>query len=344
MSFRVQLLPSQREFLAARQETLLEAALRAGVALKYSCGSGGCGDCSGRVVSGQVRDIQHHDFKFPQAQQEAGHVLMCCSAAESDLVIEVNEIGGAEEIPLQQIVTRVDKLEPLQDDTLILHLRTPRSQTLHFLAGQHVSLSIDGLAPRNKSLASCPCNAMNLQFHIHRVQGDAFSEYVFNELKTGQSVTIEGPRGNFSLDEASKRPIIFIAYETGFAPIKSIVEHTFALEAEQAIHLYWMVRHDGRHYLQNLCRSWVDAMDNFKYTPLQHGESGGSSWEDAANAELDGRDMAMLGAAITADYPDMSGFDVYLTAPDTGMERIASLLMQHGLPAAQLHLDVMQRS
>ncbi|HEU0187831.1 MAG TPA: 2Fe-2S iron-sulfur cluster-binding protein [Gallionellaceae bacterium] len=343
MTFRIQLLPSGKEFMAARNETLLDSALRAGVAVKYSCNSGACGDCNGRLVSGQVRDTQPHDFRFSEAQKEAGYMLMCCTAPESDLVIEAQEIGSAEEIPLQKIVTRVEKLEPLQDDILILHLRTPRSQTLHFLAGQHVSLSIDGVLPRNKSVASCPCNAMNLQFHIHRVQGDAFSEYVFDQLQPGQEVTLEGPSGHFTLDEASKRPIVFVAYETGFAPIKSIIEHTFALEAEQPIHLYWMVRHGGRHYLQNLCRSWVDALDNFTYTPLQLDDGGGSSWEDTDDAALDVRDMEALAAAITADYPDLSGFDVYLTAPDSAMDRIAQLLGQHGLPPAQLHQDVMQR-
>lgn len=343
MTFRIQLLPSGKAFMAARNETLLEAALRAGVAVKYSCNSGACGDCAGRVVSGQARDVQHHDFHLTDEQKDAGYVLMCCAAPDSDLVIEAQEIGGAEEIPLQNIVTRVEKLEPLQDDILILHLRTPRSQTLHFLAGQHVSLSIDGVPSRNKAVASCPCNAMNLQFHIHRVQGDAFSEYVFDRLQPGQSVTIEGPRGNFTLDESSTRPIIFVAYETGFAPIKSIIEHALALEAEQPIHLYWMVRHGGGHYMQNLCRSWVDALDNFKYTPLQQDGNGGSWWEDANDAELDARDMETLAAAITADYPDLGGFDVYLTAPDSALDRIARRLHQHGLPPAQLHEDVMLR-
>lgn len=343
MTFRIQLLPSGKEFMAARNETLLDSALRAGVALRYSCNSGACGDCSGRLVSGQVRDTQHHDFRLSEAQVAEGYVLMCCAAPESDLVIEAQEIGGAEDIPLQNIVTRVEKLELLQDDILILHLRTPRSQTLHFLAGQHVSLSIDGGPPRNKAVASCPCNAMNLQFHIHRVQGDDFSEYVFDRLQPGQPVTIEGPRGNFTLDESSKRPIIFVAYETGFAPIKSIIEHTFALEAEQPIHLYWMVRHGGRHYMQNLCRSWVDALDNFTYTPLQQEGNSGRWWEDANDAELDARDMETLAEAITVDYPDLSGFDVYLTAPDSAMGRIAHHLHQYGLPPVQLHLDVMHR-
>ena len=83
MAFRIQLLPSGKAFMAARNETLLEAALRAGVALKYSCNSGVCGDCAGRVISGQARDVQHHDFHLTDEQKDAGYVLMCCAAPDS---------------------------------------------------------------------------------------------------------------------------------------------------------------------------------------------------------------------------------------------------------------------
>jgi len=344
MSFRVRLLPSGKEFTTEKNETVLEAALRSGIALNYSCNTGTCGGCGGRIKSGQIRETQQHDYHLSDTQKAQGHVLLCVTAAQSDLEIEVKEAGGIEDIPLQQIPTKVEQMERIQDDIMILHLRTPRSQTLRFLAGQHLSLAIAGMQPRNKSLASCPCNAMHLQFHIRRVPGDPFSEYAFTELKISQTVTVEGPWGNFSLDEGSKRPIIFVAYETGFAPIKSIIEHAIALELEQPLHLYWMAKQPGNHYLNNLCRSWLDALDNFSYTALTgDGLSGESSWETSTDPVAGRRDMEAAAAAIVADHPDLSGFDIYLTAPESGMDGIIKFLQQHGLPKRQLHLDVMKR-
>ncbi|MHB8166343.1 MAG: 2Fe-2S iron-sulfur cluster-binding protein [Sulfuricella sp.] len=344
MSFRVHLLPSGKEFTAEKNETVLEAALRSGIALNYSCNTGTCGGCGGRILSGQIRETRQHDFHLSDTQKAQGHVLLCVTAAQSDLEIEVKEAGGIEDIPLQMIPTKVEQMERVQDDTMILHLHTPRTQTLRFLAGQHLSLAIAGLPPRNKSLASCPCNAMHLQFHIRRVPGDPFSEYVFTQLKISQTVTVEGPWGNFSLDESSKRPIIFVAYETGFASIKSIIEHAIALELEQPLHLYWMAHRPGNHYLNNLCRSWLDALDNFSYTALTGDDlSGESSWEASTDPVVGLRDMQAAGAAIVADHPDLAGFDVYLTAPESSTEEIVGLLQRHGLPKGQLHLDVMKR-
>lgn len=344
MSFRVRLLPSGKEFSAEKTETVLEAALRSGIALKYNCNTGACGDCEGKVISGQVRAAIHHDFVLSETQKAQGTVLLCCTAAASDLELEVHEASGVEDIPRQRIATKTERLERLQDDTMILHLRTPRSQSLRFLAGQHLSLTIEGVPTRSKSLASCPCNAMQLQFHIRRVPGDPFSDYVFTQLKPAQTVMIEGPWGSFTLDEASRRPIIFVAYETGFAPIKSIIEHALALELDQPLHLYWMTHQPASHYLHNLCRSWLDALDNFKYTALS-GEpsSGASCWEASADPAAGLRDMAAVGAAIVADYPDLAGYDVYLTAPDSAMAEISGLLQRAGLPQAQLHMDVMKR-
>ena len=344
MSFQVRLLPSGKEFTAEKNETVLEAALRSGISLNYSCNNGSCGGCGGRIKSGQVRETQQHDFHFSDTQKAQGHVLLCVNAAQSDLEIEVKEAGGIEDIPLQLIPTKVEQMERIQDDIMILHLRTPRSQTLRFLAGQHLSLAIAGMPPRNKSLASCPCNAMHLQFHIRHVPGEPFSEYVFRQLKPSQTVMIAGPQGSFTLDESSRRPIILLAYETGFAPIKSIIEHAIALELEQPLHLYWMVHKPGEHYLKNLCRSWLDALDNFKLTLLDGGSSAGKScWEASADSALGRCDMETAGTAITADYPDLSGYDVYLTAPDSSVQEIASLLQRSGLPKEQLHLDVMKR-
>lgn len=344
MSYKIRLLPSGREFSAEKTETVLDAALRSGVALDYNCNSGACGGCGGRVMAGRVRQTRLHDFNFSAAQKADGHVLLCTSAAESDLEIEVREAGSVDDIPLQRITTRVERLERIQDDTLILRLRTPRSQSLRFLAGQHVSLGIDGGPSRNKSLASCPCNAMQLQFHIRHVPGDPFSEYVFTQLKPSQSVMIEGPWGNFTLDETSRRPILFVAYETGFAPIKSIIEHAIALELEQPMHLYWMAHRPGDHYLQNLCRSWLDALDNFRFSPLSGQPlTGINSWEGTSDPTADARDMKILGTAIATDYPSLSGHDVYLTAPEDAQETICSLLLQQNLPPPHLHLDSMKR-
>lgn len=349
MTAKVTLQPSAREFSVETGETVLEAALRSGVSIPYNCNTGTCGDCRARIVAGQLSRELPHDYVIKPAERDRGVVLLCCAMTESDLAIEVREAGSPADIPPEQIATTVYRIEQPTDDVTVLHLRTPRSHTLRFLAGQHATIRIDGLSPRNKSIASCPCNGMFLQFHIRNVPGDAFSEYVFNDLKTRDKVEVEGPFGAFTLDEDSRRPIVFLAYETGFASVKSLIEHAIALEKPQHMHLYWVARDASDHYLANYCRSWQDALDDFAFTPLT-AEDGAA----AANSLLNGiadvrqlsgaeRAMALAGAQVVNDYPDLSDFDVYASGPRSILSVGRQLLVEHRLPEERLFVDHIER-
>lgn len=349
MTAKVTLQPSAKEFYVEQGETVLEAALRSGVSIPYNCNNGTCGDCRARLVSGELSRELPHDYVIKQAERDRGVVLLCCAMTTSDLAIEANEAGSPADIAAENITTSVYKIEQPTDDITVLHLRTPRSRTLRFLAGQHATIRIDGLPPRNKSIASCPCNGMFLQFHIRNVPGDPFAQYVFERLKSRDKVELEGPFGAFTLDEDSRRPIVFLAYETGFASIKSLIEHAIALEKAQHMHLYWVARDQSDHYLANYCRSWQDALDDFVFTPLTadtrddvHDSplAGMADLDTLSNAE---RAMAVCGARVVHDYPDLSGFDVYASGPRSILSVGKQLLTEHQLPEARLFVDHIER-
>jgi CDP-4-dehydro-6-deoxyglucose reductase len=334
VTFQVQVLPQGRAFEAAPRETLLEAALRAGLSPPYRCNNGSCGECRARLVSGRLHNGRPHEFRLRTAEKANGWFLLCCSAPASDLQIETAVAGEAADIAPQRIAARVGKIVPLAADLASLELRTPRSQALRFLAGQHVRLTIPGLPPRSKSIASCPCHATRLEFHLRRVAGDPFAAHVFNALRPGDPVTVEGPWGRFTLRADSRRLAAFLAYETGLAPVKSLIEHAVASEYPGALHLYWVVRAPGGHYLENWCRSLLDALDGFACT-LIVGDDG---------ADPDGSPPArrhMLAAArqLLADYPAIAECDVYASGPPAHMTDARQLLLAHGLPAAQLLVD-----
>lgn len=336
MTARIRLLPSGHEFDAEAGETVLEAALRSGLALRYSCNSGSCGECRARLVSGELGAVQHHDYLLSERERADGQFLLCRAAAATDLVLEAMEARGAADVPVQRITTQVSKLAPLSRDVMELQLRTPRSQTLWFLAGQHVRVQLPGLAPRHKSIASCPCNGMQLHFHVRRTAGDPFAEHVFARLKLRDAVDIEGPFGDFVLDEAAQRPLLFIAFETGFAPIKSLVEHAISLEFGQPIRLYWIARHGEDHYLANYCRSWQDALDDFAFFPV----SGAAPTDGMTAAEAA---LARASGQICAAHPDLSGYDVYVNGPEVLFAGLTAALVAQGLPPQRLFMDRVQR-
>ena len=299
MSAHVEVRPSGHEFFVDGNDTLLEAALRAGLSVDYGCSGGTCGKCTARVLSGQVQQVRHSDHVMSAADKAAGRVLMCCTTAVGDLVIEAQEAGGSGDIEFQSIDAKVRKVAPLGDGVRLVHLQTPRTSRLRFLAGQSVRLVLPGGAARELPVASCPCDDRNLEFHVAARAGDPFREAVFGSLAAGDTVRVEGPRGDFVLDEESPRPFVFVAADAGFAPVKSLVEHAIALETAPAIRLVWVASPPAGHYLDNLCRSWKEALDDFHYVAIAaEGDAGDGPVADRAMARV----MEALPATEACDY------------------------------------------
>lgn len=331
MSAHVTVKPSGREFFVEGSETLLKAALRAGLAPNYGCGNGVCGLCKARVVAGETRTVLPSDYHFSEAEKAQNHVLMCaCTALSSDLVLEVLEAGAPEDIPEQRIVAKVRRIDALNADVMRLHLQTPRSNRLRFLAGQRVTLGIragvrDGGDVHGEfPVASCPCDDRNLIFHVsrndRRTASADFSACLFDgRVRLADDVSVWGPWGSFVLENSSPRPLVFIAVEEGFAPINSLIEHAIAVDAAESITLYWASAQPGGQYLPNQCRAWAAALDEFSYLPLG----------------IDELPAALAANAALADS------DIYLAGAAQSVEPVATALLAAGVPAARLHVEAL---
>jgi CDP-4-dehydro-6-deoxyglucose reductase len=304
VSAQVIVRPSGHEFFVEGRDTLLQAGLKAGLKLNYGCGNGSCGLCKARVIAGEVVKVMNCDYPLSEAERLQGYTLLCAhSAGSGSIVIEALEAGKATEIPLQELSVRVHSVKPLAPDTLLLHLQTPRTSRLRFLAGQRVTVvggdEDDGA--RSYPIASCPCDDRNLHLHIARDDADPFAVKLFGGgIRPGSTLALSGPVGTFTLADG-ERPLAFIACDTGFAPIKSLIEHALAVGATESISLDWLaLRADGQ-YLANQCRAWEAAFDDFRY---------------AAHSATDPAEGARgVVAALAAAVP-LSARDVYVAGPE----------------------------
>lgn len=309
MGHLVTLSPSGRQIRVEPGETILAAARREQLPLNFNCERGSCGSCRARILEGKLAEHLHHDYVFKVADQQYPMLLSCRAIPASDMMIELMEVAEPTDVPLQSIDVQVTRVERLGRNMAALHLRTPRSKPLQFLAGQYVSLTVDSLPAQYKSIASCPCNGRDLQFHVHYLPDDEFSRYVFDQLEPKAHVLLEGPHGDFVLSGNDGRRMLFIAIDGGFAPIKSLVEHAVALERSQPMRLVWLVQEAGGHYLANQCRAWRDALDNFSF-------------------ELLGPDAAP--DVFTGSLNEWLQADIYINGPEAITARMATSLQKLG--------------
>ena len=322
-----------RTFPAEGRETLLEAAIRAGVSLPYGCSAGNCGLCRARLAAGETAAVRHHDYAFTAAERAQGYFLLCSRAAAGDVVLALDDPDAAA-IPLQRLQAKVRSAEREGPDLLRLRLRPPRRERLRFLAGQYARLRL-GEAAAEAAIASCPCEERHLDFHLRRREGDAFSAAAFG-LRPGAAVELEAPLGRFTFDEDSPRPAAFVAFDTGFAAVQSILEHVTARESARPLRLFRVVCARADLYLDNLCRSWADALDELSYTPLALAEDF-AEWE----ADPGGLDrLEALLARIVDALGDLSAHDLYVCAPAAVVERFEALALARGLARGQFHAEV----
>lgn len=321
MTAVVRILPSGHEFVVEADEPLLEAALRSGLALEFGCANGSCGECRGRVTEGEVRRIRFHDYVIRDAEKRAGTVLLCSCTADADVTIEAGEAGGPDDIPLQSVRARFYRQEAAADGVAMVHLRIMRGKMLRFLAGQHVHLKFSGKESADISIASCPCDGLNLEFHFDAGNAGALGARALAGFTKSDRFEIEGPRGRFTLDETSRRPLVFIAGDTAIAPVKSIIEHAINLELAQPVFLRWHTTRAGGHYMHNYFRSLTDALDEFSYAPLEGGVS----------------------AESLVGLPDAGTVDAYLAGGEAFVTAAGELLLARGLPKERLFIDALNR-
>ena len=135
MSFTVTLQPAQRSFQVQRDEPILSAAIRHGIGLPYGCRDGACGSCKSRLLEGRVIHGAHQLKALSTAEEDAGYILPCCAAAQTDCVIEARSVPGAGEFPVLKMPARVLSLQRAAADVLIMKLQLPANRTCNTAPG-----------------------------------------------------------------------------------------------------------------------------------------------------------------------------------------------------------------
>ncbi len=197
MTFKATIKPSNHSFPIEVGESILDAGLKHGHVLPYGCRNGVCGACKGKILEGSVDIGNFQGHVLSDIEIAAGMALFCCAKPQSDLVIECHEVSTDKDIPAKTLPCRVHKLEKLADDVMVIYLKLPANERMQFLSGQYVDILLKEGKPRSFSLANAPHDDEFLQLHVRNIQGGAFTQHVFTEMKVRDIMRIKGPLGTF---------------------------------------------------------------------------------------------------------------------------------------------------
>jgi NAD(P)H-flavin reductase/quinol-cytochrome oxidoreductase complex cytochrome b subunit len=301
--YHIMVHPDNRIIPVREGETVLDACLRENVPMPFECRNGGCGVCKGSVVYGQVDLGAYQPSVLSEDERRAGRALFCVCTPLSDVEIEYEPKETPGGIPVQVHAAKVERMVRLTDDVMQIFLRPEKGERLRFYAGQYINILLPDGDKRAFSFASAPHAAGELiELQIRWIKGGKFTTHVFTGMKEGDTVRFEGPLGAFFLREDSRKPIIFVAGATGFAPVKSMVEHAFHTGLRRQMILYWGVRGLKDLYLPDLPRQWEREHPNFKFVPVLSDPRPEDQW---------GGRTGLVHEAILEDFPNLAGHQIY---------------------------------
>jgi len=303
------LVPSGRAFPVDDGETILQAALRAGVVLPYGCKDGACGSCKSQLMEGQVDYGTYQRKALSDAEKEQGGVLICCATAKTDVVIKARVVAAEGMMTVRKMPCRVQSITRAAPDVAIVKLQLPANDKFEYLAGQYIDILLKDGKRRSYSMASAPQANNVVELHIRHTPGGAFTDAIFgsgtpsaNAVKEKDILRFEGPQGTFFLREDSTKPMIMLASGTGFAPIKAVIEHAASKNSQRPIVLYWGGRRPHDLYQSELAQQWEKSLPNFRYVPVVSDALPEDGWA--------GR-TGFVHRAVMEDFPDLSGHQVY---------------------------------
>lgn len=294
MAFDIRIAGTELHFPCDAGQNILDAALKAGIEMPYSCRKGVCGNCAGGVAAGEVASP-------PSEAKPVGQHLYCQCTPLSDVELVPAAWHRVDPSARKTFTAKVFRNTLASADVNVLQLRLPAGQRAKFKAGQYLQVTLPDGSRRSYSMANPPHESDGLQLHIRHVPGGAFTQLVPG-LQPGDPLQVELPFGNFELKEESTVPMLCVVGGTGFAPVKSLLDDMVKKKVQRPVTLLWGGRDRGGLYLMQAVERWQKLLPGFEFVPVL---------EDAADAAALGGFHGRVDDALRARCADLAGHEVY---------------------------------
>lgn len=323
-------------FPQAEGDTLLQAALRAGIGLPYECSSGGCGSCKVELIEGEADNLWEQAPGLQERDRRRNRVLACQCRATGPLRIKVR--AASEYLSRVAPVRRRAKLlgsEAITHD--IREFRFAAPGAADFEPGQYAQLAIPGVdAPRAYSMSNTANADGEWHFQIRQVAAGKASTQLFEQLRPGDEIGIDGPYGLASLRTEAPRDLVCIAGGSGLAPMISIARG--AAEAgmleDRQLHFFYGARTPRDVCGEALLRALPGYGECILYHPVvsEPGDAPEAPWRGETGFVHEAV-KRVLGARL----PDC---EFYFAGPPRMTQSLQEMLMlEHQVPFERVHFD-----
>ena len=328
---RLTIEPLGRSLEVAPGNTLLEAALSAGVPFPYSCKVGTCTSCKCRLLEGDVRAARDFSYALTGEELRGGYILACQSVPKGDVRIHLAHERSGPSFIIKTISGVVARTQPLACDVVELTVRL--DEPMLYEAGQYADLVVEGIdRARSYSFASAPAAAgrTDVTFHVRLVPGGKVSGWIAERERVGERVRLVGPYGTFWLRDAPN-PILCVAGSTGMAPINAMLEKAAAGgSARDIVYLYGARTEKHLYNVEPMAALESAWPGRFRFLPVLSEEPADSGWSGA---------RGLVTEHIAKQALDLASHHAYLCGPPGMIDSAIAILGEAGVPRDAVHFD-----
>jgi propane monooxygenase reductase component len=325
------------EIEADEDETVLNAAFRQGIMLMHGCKEGQCSACKSFLLDGDVDLDRYSTFALPDFEEAEGWTLLCRAHPYSDLEVELinyDEDALRSGTPLRTVETSVQEVAELTHDIRRLRLKVLHDgEPFTFRPGQYVDISIpdaDG-EHRSFSMANTTSVPDELEFMIKLYPDGRFSGLLQDEgIKAGDTLSVTGPYGVFTLRESSPRRLVFIGGGAGMAPILCLLRAMAETGVERKATYYYGARTAADLFHLDELERIGSELHDFTFVPALSEAGDADGWTGETGLITDVVDRLEDG---------LEEVDAYLCGPPPMVDAAIALLEAKGVPEAHVYFD-----
>ena len=327
---RISLNDSDIGFDCKSDDTILRAALRAGLGMSYSCNVGSCGNCRFELVEGDVTHLRVDSPAYTDKDRKRNRWLGCQAVPGGDCTIKFRQDPGAVALhpPLKREGTLLSR-RMLNHDIGEFEIRIDGDPT--FLPGQYALLGVEGVeGQRVYSMCNLPEGDI-WRFQIKRVPGGAATTKLFESMQPGDRITVDGPYGQAHLREDSARDIVLLAGGSGLSPMVSIARGALQSEAHPDRKVYFFFGGRGPRDIEAAAFLQEITDPRFHYIGAISDAAQADGWT-GAQGFIHEIAEAQLGEALKEA-------EIYFAGPPAMAAAIGQSMAARGVAPAQIHFD-----
>ncbi len=323
-----------RHYECTGDDTLTRAGLRAGLGMPYECNVGCCGTCKVELVAGEVDPLWAEAPALSERDRGKHRVLGCQSRPKGDCTIKVRLTDPPHAPRPRRFRARLTAIRDLTHD--MREFRFRGDQPAAFLPGQYLLFSLPGVAgARAYSMANVPDQGGEWHFHVKRVQGGRCTATLFDVLRAGEEIELDGPYGQAYLRADSPRDIVCIAGGSGLSPVMSIAR-AVAREpglSERTLHFFYGGRAPRDICGEEMLRELPGYGERIRYYPA------------ISSPELDTQGAWKGRVGFIHEYAhEMLGerlaeYEYYFAGPPAMATAVQRMLVRAKVPLNQIHFD-----